>query len=114
MNGIMITDNNQLSEVYENDLCEALKKIKDMEDFISTVKGKLYEEMEERGIVKIDTYRIRITKVPETTKEKFDTKTFKAKYTPADTTNYNIVEVDVQATVKAAAIPVAVVFGICL
>lgn len=80
MNGIMITDNNQLSEVYENDLCEALKKIKDMEEFISTVKGKLYEEMEERGIVKIDTYRIRITKVPETTKEKFDTKAFKAKY----------------------------------
>ena len=77
MSNIMITEDNQLSQVYDQDLYMALKDIRDMEDYISQIKQKLMEEMEEKGIIKVETDRLVVTKVSPSTREQFDKKAFR-------------------------------------
>ena len=50
------------------------KEIKAKED---EIKALILSEMERKGIIKIDTEEMTITRVPETTRESFDTKKFK-------------------------------------
>ena len=54
-----------------------LKYIKEQEDLL---KQAIKKEMEENGIIKIDTDEITITFVGETTRETFDSKGFRADY----------------------------------
>lgn len=53
------------------------KEIKAKED---EIKALILSEMERKGIIKIDTEDITITRVLETTRESFDTKKFKVDY----------------------------------
>lgn len=80
MNDIILTVDNLLPIETENNIVELLKQIDELTAKQEELKAKLKEEMEKRGLVKINSERISITYVQPTTRETFDKKGFKTKY----------------------------------
>lgn len=56
------------------------KLSKELKETRESMLADLMAEMEERGIIKIDTPELLITYVPETQRESFDSKTFRADF----------------------------------
>ena len=59
------------------DIEKEIKKLKELQD---NYKAKLLEQMGEREIIKIDMPELTITRDEETTKETFDSKTFREEH----------------------------------
>ena len=77
MNDIVIVDN-ALSLQSENYICETLTKLNELKKAESVLKAELLEEMKKRGIVEIDTEKIKVKYIPKTQSEKFDSKKLRA------------------------------------
>ena len=78
MNEIAFTVDNELPLAVQNRIVEIEKTIVELKKAENTLKATLLEEMQKRGIKKIDTPKLTITVVDETTKETFDSKSFRA------------------------------------
>ena len=78
MNEIAFTNDNELPLSVQNGIVELEKKIVELKKQQNTLKEALLDEMQKRGIKKIDTPKLTITVVDETTKETFDSKSFRA------------------------------------
>lgn len=77
MNDILITSDNALSISSENQIADTLRQLKELKEQEEAIKKKLIEEMGKRGIVKLETPKLSITYVGETTRESIDTKKLK-------------------------------------
>ena len=71
--GLAVLDGD--AEVMLAELEEKLKALKEVED---EIKKKIITEMEEKGIIKVETERITITYLASTDRESFDSKQFRA------------------------------------
>lgn len=80
MNNITLTSDNLLPLPQQNMIVDIEKKLEELKETEKALKEALLEEMQKRGIKKIDTPKLTITFVDETTKETFDSKTFKQEY----------------------------------
>ena len=78
MNEIAFTNDNELPLSVQNGIVELEKTIVELKKKQNTLKEALLEEMQKRGIKKIDTPKLTITVIDETTKETFDSKSFRA------------------------------------
>ena len=58
-------------------IAEFEKQIKDLKSKEDALKQRILAEMEEHGILKIDTDELAITYVAETSRETFDSKSFR-------------------------------------
>lgn len=67
-----------LNQETENELINLERAIKTLKDRQEKLKTALMEEMEKRGIIKIETDDIVVTYIPETDREQFDSKQFRA------------------------------------
>ena len=76
----MLTSDNMLPIESENKIVEVIKKIDELKELEKTLKESLLQEMEKRNIKKIDTNKLTITYVDETTKETFDSKAFRQEH----------------------------------
>lgn len=74
MNQIVLTSDNLLSIETENKITEIEKRLSELKETEAKLKEALFEEMTKRNIRKIDTPKLTITYVDETTKESFDSK----------------------------------------
>lgn len=79
MNDIMLTSDNLLPIETENRIATVMKQLAELKEAEKTLKESLLTEMEKRNIKKIETPKLTITYVDETTKETFDSKAFRAK-----------------------------------
>lgn len=82
MGNIIKIENNTpllVPEVAEK-LAEFEKMAKEIKAKQDELKAKILAEMEEHNIIKIDTESLSITYVASTTKETFNTKTFRSEY----------------------------------
>ena len=77
MNEIVFTNDNLLAKATENQICKVIKDLADLKEQEKTLKESLLREMEKRNIKKIETPKVTITYVDSTTKESFDSKTFR-------------------------------------
>lgn len=77
MNKIALTSDNLLPIETENRIATVMKQLADLKEAEKILKESLLEEMQKRNIKKIDTPKLTITYVDETTKEDFDKKAFK-------------------------------------
>mgnify|MGYP003300715352 CR=1 FL=1 len=77
MNKIALTSDNLLPIETENRIATVMKQLADLKEAEKVLKESLLAEMQKRGIKKIDTPKLTITYVDETTKEDFDKKAFK-------------------------------------
>ena len=77
MNEVAFTNENELPIAIQNRIVDIEKKIIELKQAENILKEALRDEMEKRGIKKIDTPKVTITYVEPTTKETFDTKSFK-------------------------------------
>lgn len=80
MSDIMITNDNLIPKSSENQIVKVVKQLADLKAQEKALKEALLEEMEKRGIKKIDTPKLTITHIDATTKETFDTKAFREKH----------------------------------
>lgn len=80
MNGIMLTSDNLLPIETENKIAALEKTLEELKETEKSLKESLLSEMQKRNIRKIDTGKLTITLVDETTKETFDTKTFRKEH----------------------------------
>lgn len=78
MNDIALTSDNLLPIETENRIAEIEKKLSELKETEKALKEALLAEMMKRNIRKIDTPKLTITFVDETTKENFDSKALKA------------------------------------
>lgn len=78
MNEIMLTSENNLPVRTQNQIVKIMKQLSDLKEQEKALKESLLVEMEKRNIKKIDTPKLTITYVDETTKESFDSKSFRA------------------------------------
>lgn len=78
MNGIMLTSDNLLPIETENRIAEIERQLEMLKETEKSLKESLLQEMIKRNIKKIETPKLTITFVDETTKESFDTKSFRA------------------------------------
>ena len=72
-NNVLVLDKETIQKIAEFE-----KAIKDMQEKEKALKEAILNEMEAKNIIKIDTPELSITYVAETSKETFDTKSFKA------------------------------------
>ena len=72
-NNVLVLDKEASQKIAEFE-----KAIKDMQEKEKALKEAILNEMEAKNIIKIDTPELSITYVAETSKETFDTKSFKA------------------------------------
>ena len=72
-NNVLVLDKETSQKIAEFE-----KAIKDMQEKEKALKEAILNEMEAKNIIKIDTPELSITYVAETSKETFDTKSFKA------------------------------------
>lgn len=77
MNEIAFTNDNELPLAVQNGIVDLEKKIVELKQAENALKESLLAEMQKRGIKKIDTPKLTITVVDETTKETFDSKSFR-------------------------------------
>jgi len=77
MNDIMLTSDNILPLETENKIANIEKAMKALKEKEAELKEALLEEMQKRNIKKIESEKLTITYVDETTKESFDTKSFR-------------------------------------
>ena len=80
MNEIAFTVDNELPLAVQNRIADVERKLDEYKKADALLKATLLEEMQKRGIKKIDTPKLSITVVPETTKETFDSKSFRAEH----------------------------------
>lgn len=78
MNEIVLTSDNLLPIETENRIAEIERKIAELKEAEAKLKETLLSEMMKRNIKKIDTPKLTITYVDETTKESFDSKALRA------------------------------------
>lgn len=78
MNEIAFTVDNELPLSVQNGIVELEKTIVELKKQQNALKEALLDEMQKRGIKKIDTPKLTITVIDETTKETFDSKYFRA------------------------------------
>ena len=78
MNDIAFTNDNEIPLAVQNGIVELEKTIVELKKQQNALKEALLEEMQKRGIKKIDTPKLTITVIDETTKETFDSKKFRA------------------------------------
>jgi len=78
MNEIAFTNDNELPLSVQNGIVELEKTIVELKKQQNALKETLLDEMQKRGIKKIDTPKLTITVIDETTKETFDSKSFRA------------------------------------
>lgn len=74
----LFNDKNELAHNTSWLMAYWIKEIKRIEDEQSKFYGRLKEEMEARGIKKIETEHLTITYVEPTTRDSFDSKALKA------------------------------------
>lgn len=74
MNEIIITDEQEIALQTQNYIIDTLKALDDLKAREAELKEKLYEELESRGIKKIENESISITLVLPSTRESLDTK----------------------------------------
>lgn len=79
MGDILITGDSLPMEV-ENDIVELLTQLAELEKKQKTLKERLKTEMLNRDLIKMETDKLTITYVAPTTKETFDSKSFRAKH----------------------------------
>lgn len=77
MNKIALTSDNLLPIETENKIATVMKQLAELKEAEKTLKEALLGEMQRRNIKKIDTPKLTITYVDETTKEDFDKKAFR-------------------------------------
>ena len=77
MNDIILTNENELPIPIQNRIVDVEKKIVELKEAEKILKEALLKEMEKRNIKKIDTPKLTITYVEATTKELFDSKSFR-------------------------------------
>ena len=77
MNDIVLTSDNLLPIKTENEIANVMKQLAELKEAEKALKDSLLEEMQKRNIKKIDTPKLTITYVDETTKETFDSKSFR-------------------------------------
>lgn len=78
MNEIMLTSDNLLPIETENQIANVMRQLAELKEAEKVLKESLLSEMEKRNIKKIDTPKLTITYIDETTKESFDSKSFRA------------------------------------
>ena len=78
MNEIMITNDNLIPKETENQIIKIEEQIAELKKAQEEMKSKLIQEMAIRNIKKIETEKITITYIEPTTRETFDTKSFRA------------------------------------
>ena len=78
MNDIMITNDNLIPIETENEIVKIEQKLSELKALEEEMKSKLLKEMQIRNIKKIETDKITITYVDESTRETFDSKSFRA------------------------------------
>ena len=76
----MLTSDNLLPIAQENAIVEIQHQLTQLKQKEKILKEALASEMEKRNIKKIDTNKLSITFVEATTKETFDTTSFKEQY----------------------------------
>ena len=76
-NDIVLTSDNLLPISTENKIVQIEKELAKLKDAEKVLKEALLEEMQKRSIKKIETPKLTITYIDETTKESFDAKAFK-------------------------------------
>ena len=77
MNEIILTSENELALSTERNICELLRTLDELKKQETKIKADLIDEMKKRGLVKIDTEKLTITYIEETTRESLDTKKLK-------------------------------------
>ena len=77
MNKIALTSDNLLPIETENRIATVMNQLAELKEAEKTLKEALLLEMQKRNIKKIDTGKLTITYVDETTKEDFDKKAFR-------------------------------------
>lgn len=77
MNEIMITNDNLIPKETENQIIKIEQQIAELKKSQEEMKSKLIQEMAIRNIKKIETEKITITYIEPTTRETFDTKSFR-------------------------------------
>lgn len=77
MNEIILTSENELTLSTERNICELLRTLDELKKQETKIKADLIDEMKKRGLVKIDTEKLTITYIEETTRESLDTKKLK-------------------------------------
>lgn len=80
MNEIILTTDNLLPIQTENEVVNVIKQLAELKEAEKNLKESLLKEMQKRNIKKIDTPKLTITYVDETTKETFDSKSFREDY----------------------------------
>lgn len=80
MNEIILTSDNLLPIKTENEVVNALRQLEELKQAEKSLKESLLKEMQKRNIKKIDTPKLTITYIDETTKETFDSKAFREEY----------------------------------
>lgn len=78
MNDIILTSDNLLPLETENKIASVMTQLAELKEAEKALKESLAKEMEKRNIKKIETPKLTITYVDETTKETFDSKAFRA------------------------------------
>ena len=69
-----------LDAVTSRELADFERKIKELKEAEDTIKQKILEEMETKGILKIDTADITISYIASSDRETFDSKRFKTEH----------------------------------
>lgn len=77
MNDIALTNDNLIPKSTENQIIKLEKKIAELKKAQDEMRAKLFDEMQKRNIRKIETDKLTITLIDETTRESFDTKKFR-------------------------------------
>ena len=80
MNEIMLTTDNILPIETENKIVALERELINIKETEKKLKEALLEEMQKRNIKKIETEKLTITLIDESTRETFDTKSFREKY----------------------------------
>lgn len=80
MNEIMLTSDNLMPIETQNRILSIEKQLTELKKAEETLKSALLEEMTKRNIKKIETERLTITYVDESTRETFDSKRFKEEH----------------------------------
>ena len=80
MNEIMLTSDNLMPIETQNKILSIEKQLTELKKAEELLKSALLEEMTKRNIKKIETERLVITYVDESTRETFDSKRFKEEH----------------------------------
>lgn len=75
---LMLTADNMLPIAQENSIVEIENQLVKLKEMEKALREALEEELSKRNIKKLETAKLTITYVDETTKETFDSKQFKA------------------------------------